>query len=311
MKEQQLELNDFRSIEHLEFFAREVVEGFITGLHQSPYHGFSVEFSEHQIYNPGESIKNVDWKLYGRTDRLYTKRYEEETNLRCHLILDSSSSMYFPLERIAIPEKPNKLLFSAISALALINLFKRQRDAVGLHLLGNKEVHTPARTTMQHHKMIHLELLQTLQMSQEVRKPVINLAEGLHQVAQMIEKRALLVIFSDLFEFAEHEAEWLDAIQHLKHQKHEIILFWTTDKKQERDLELEARPYRFVDMETGNSLKLNPVELSSAYRRQMEHFAGRLRLKCLQYRIELVETDVSEGYAQVLQRYLLKRKRMF
>lgn len=306
-----LDINDFRGLEHLEFLARQVVEGFITGLHKSPYHGFSVEFSEHRIYNPGESIKNIDWKLYGRTDRLYVKRYEEETNLRCRLVIDASSSMYFPQERLANTDMPNKILFSAISALAITNMLKTQRDAVGLQILGNREVSTPARTTFQHHKMMNLELYKTLQAPYLNVQPEVSLAEGLHHLAQSTEKRSLIVLFSDLFEFNESEDAILDAFQHLKHQNHEIILFWTTDKKQELEFDFEARPYRFVDMETGQKLKLNPAEAKEAYRQSMDAFKARLRLKCLQYKIDFIETDVSEGYFPVLQNYLLKRKKMY
>ena len=311
MEQAKIDIGNFRGLEHLEFFARQVVEGFITGLHKSPYHGFSVEFSEHRIYNPGESIRNIDWKLFGRTDRLYVKRYEEETNLRCNLVVDTSSSMYFPQEKIDDPQNPNKLLFAATASLALVNLLKKQRDAVGLHLFGNREVHTPTKTTLQHHKVINLELYKALQDSFLKRKPEVNLAEGLHRMAQASHKRSLIILFSDLFEFAENEDEILDAFQHLKHQNHEIIIFWTTDHQHELELDYESRPYRFVDMETGQELKLNPGETRKAYQKGVQEFRERLKLKCLQYRIDLVEADVSKGYFPVLQSYLLKRKKLF
>ncbi|MDZ7847020.1 MAG: DUF58 domain-containing protein [Owenweeksia sp.] len=160
--QEKIDLQQFREFENLEFFARQVVEGFITGMHKSPFHGFSVEFSEHRIYNPGESTKNIDWKLYGRTDRLYTKRYEEETNLRCRIVMDTSGSMFYPKERMLEVENPNKILFSIISSLALMNLFKKQRDAVGLSLFGNYQVQTEARSTFQHHKAINTEFWKVL-----------------------------------------------------------------------------------------------------------------------------------------------------
>lgn len=309
--QEKLDIQHFRDFESLEFFARQVVEGFITGMHKSPFHGFSVEFSEHRVYNPGESTKNIDWKLYGRTDRLYTKRYEEETNLRCRLVIDTSGSMYYPQERMTNLEKPNKILFSCIASLALMNLFKRQRDAVGLSLFGSRAQHTDARSTFQHHKAINTEFYQLLSKKQPEGEEKLSMVEALHQVANKIHKRSLIILFSDLFEMHDREEELLDALQHLKYNKHELIIFWTTDQKTELDFNFDERPYRFVDLESGESMKLNPEEVKERYTTAMEEFRKRIRLKCMQYQIDLVETDVAEGYHQVLQAYLLKRKRMF
>ncbi len=308
--ENTLDIQNFRDFESLELFARQVVEGFITGMHKSPFHGFSVEFSEHRIYNPGESTKNIDWKLYGRTDRLYTKRYEEETNLRARLVIDTSGSMFYPEGRMMDVQNPNKLLFSTVASLALMNLLKKQRDAVGLSLFGNHDTHTAARSTFQHHKLINTELFKVLseyQRQAETKKP---LAKALHEIAQKIHKRSLVILFSDLFEMQENEAEIFDALQHLKYNKHELVLFWTTDQSTEVDFGFSERPHRFVDMETGKVLKLNPNEIRDDYQREMEDFKKRLRVKCLQYKIDLVEADVARGYHPVLQGYLLKRKRM-
>ncbi len=306
-----LDIQHFRDFESLEFFARQVVEGFITGMHKSPFHGFSVEFSEHRIYNPGESTKNIDWKLYGRTDRLYTKRYEEETNLRCRLVIDGSGSMFYPQERMTQVENPNKVLFSCIASMALINLLKRQRDAVGLSLFGNYDVHTDARSTYQHHKVINTEFYKLLTEHKPSDQSKTDMVEALHLIANQIHKRSLIILFSDLFDMHEREEELFDALQHLKYNKHEMIIFWTTDQKTELEFEFEERPYRFVDLETGHSMKLNPAELKEKYSQSLAAFRERLRLKCLQYKIDLVETDVSAGYHSVLQSYLLKRKKMF
>lgn len=308
MQKEEIELRHFRQFENLEFFARQVVEGFITGMHKSPFHGFSVEFSEHRIYNPGESTRNIDWKLYARTDRLYTKRFEEETNLRCRLILDASGSMYYPKERLLDPENPNKFLFSVISSLALMNLFKRQRDAVGLSVFGQSGVQTDAKSTYQHHKAINTEFLRLLQMAKSTDPyPMI---ESLHLAANKIHKRSLIILFSDLFEMHDNEEQLFDALQHLKFNKHEVIVFWTTDKQTELDFEFTDKPYRFIDLETGEALKLNPTEIQGQYQDRIKSFRDRLRLKCLQYQIDLVEVDAGMGYYQVLQQYLLKRKRM-
>ena len=129
-----VDIKSINYLENLDFFAKQVVEGFITGLHKSPFHGFSVEFAEHRIYNQGESIKNVDWKLFARTDKMFVKRYVEETNLRCHLVIDSSSSMFFPFNK---KKSLDKLTFSILSSACLMNLFMRQRDAFGVTLFQN------------------------------------------------------------------------------------------------------------------------------------------------------------------------------
>lgn len=310
MKEETLDLQHYRDFENLEFFARQVVEGFITGLHKSPFHGFSVEFSEHRVYNPGESTKNIDWKLYGRTDRLYTKRYEEETNLRCRLIIDTSGSMYYPEERSGNVEKPNKFLFSSIASLALINLLKKQRDAVGLSFFGTYNLQTEAKSTYQHHKMISTEMYKALAGYDRKQVQKSGLAESLHQVAQKVHKRSLIILFSDLFEMMEDQEAIFDALQHLKYNKHELIIFWTTDESTELNFDFGEKPYRFMDMETGDTLKLNPAEVRKEYLKEMFAFREELELKCLQYKIDLVEVDVSKGYHAVLQAYLLKRKRM-
>lgn len=307
------DLQQYRDLEHLELYARQVVEGFITGLHKSPYHGFSVEFSEHRIYNPGESTRNIDWKLYGRTDRLYTKRYEEETNLRCYLVVDTSGSMFYPSDRLWNAQKPNKILFSAIAGMAVMQLMRKQRDAVGLSLFGSADVQTDTRSTMQHHKIIAAELNRVISTF-DPGKPVterLSMAENLHLLAERIHKRSLVLLFSDLFEMLENEEALFDALQHLKYQKHEIVLFWTTDWETELNFDFEERPYRFVDMESGSTVKMNPSEVKKHYRNEMEDFKKRLRIRCMQYRIDLVEADVSLGYYPVLQSYLMKRKRMF
>ncbi len=306
------DLEKYRDLEHLELYARQVVEGFITGLHKSPYHGFSVEFSEHRIYNPGESTKNIDWKLYGRTDRLYTKRYEEETNLRCHMIVDTSGSMFYPVDRLWSATEPNKILFSSVSAMAIMQLMRTQRDAVGLSLVGKGNVQTDARSTRQHHKALTVELNKVLSnFDKNKKEEEVSLADSLHVLAERIPKRSLVLLFSDLFEMNENEEKLFDALQHLKYNKHELVIFWTTDHQTELEFDFEERPYRFVDMEDGSVLKMNPAEVKKKYKQEIQSFTDRLRLKCLQHKIDLVEADVGLGYYPVLQNYLIKRKKMF
>lgn len=296
---------------HLEFVARQVVEGFITGLHKSPFHGFSVEFAEHRLYNKGESTKHMDWKLYGRTDKLFVKRYEEETNLRCQVIIDSSSSMYFPVDEKKQQEQQNKITFSAYCAAALIELLKRQRDAIGLSVFAEKlELHTPAKSSSVHNKMLNHELEKLIQYRAPAESKKTFAIEALHQIAEAIHKRSLVVIFSDMMDARNQSDELFSALQHLRHNKHEVILFHVVDRNKEIDFNFDNRPYRFIDLETGQELKVNPSEVKENYLKAISQFEKELKLHCSQYRIDFVEADINQGFEQVLMPYLLKRSRM-
>lgn len=299
-----------RPFTQLELIAKQVVEGFITGLHKSPFHGFSVEFAEHRLYNKGESTKHIDWKLYGRTDKLFIKRYEEETNLRCQLIIDDSSSMYFPLPD-GKEVKQNKITFSVYSAAAMIELLKRQRDAVGLSVFSETvEVHTPAKSSSLHHKMLYHELEKRIQPHDVHIHKKTAAIDALHEIAEGIHKRSLVMIFSDMMDSKANSDELFSALQHLKHKKHEVILFHVVDKKKEMEFDFDNRPYRFVDMETGEEIKLHPNEIKESYLTQMAEYKKELMLKCGQYKIDFVEADINLGFDQVLMPYLLKRTRM-
>ncbi len=295
---------------HLELIARQVVEGFITGLHKSPFHGFSVEFAEHRLYNKGESTKHIDWKLFGRTDKLFIKRYEEETNLRCHLIIDDSSSMYFPVMEEK-SSKLNKINFSVYAAAALIELLKRQRDAVGLSVFSDKiETHTPDKSSSLHHKMLYHELEKLIQPHNLKEHKKTSAIEALHQIAEAVHKRSLVIIFSDMMDSKANSEELFSALQHLKHNKHEVILFHVVDQQKELDFDFENRPYRFIDMETGEEVKLHPSEIKDTYQTSMTEYKKELMLKCGQYKIDFVEADINKGFDQVLMPYLLKRTKM-
>lgn len=304
---EQQQLQQFGS---LEFLAKQVVEGFITGLHKSPFHGFSVEFAEHQLYNSGESIKHIDWKLYGRSDKLFVKRFEEETNLRCQLVIDNSSSMYFPhREKLSI-DNPNKITFSIYAAAAIMQLLRRQRDAVGLSIFANEvEKHTQARSSTVHHKFLFNEMEKMLQPLPVGTQKNTHAAEALHFIAENIHKRSLVVIFSDMFESGNTD-EIFPALQHLRHNKHEVILFHVVDKNKEIGLEFENRPYRFVDLETGEEVRVQPREVKAEYLKAIHAFNHELKLRCGQYRIDLVEADINRGFRQVLLPYLLKREKL-
>jgi uncharacterized protein (DUF58 family) len=297
---------NIREFGNLEFLARQVVEGFITGLHKSPYHGFSVEFAEHRLYNKGESTRHIDWKLYARTDKLFVKRYEEETNLRCRIVIDNSSSMYFPLRKKVDFEKPNKILFSVYAAAALMNILKRQRDAVGLSLFAEDiQLHTPERTNTRHHRLLYHELEKLLEGYDPDQKQETFAVQALHQIAEQIHKRSLVVLFTDMFDAGMEDPEELfSALQHLKYNKHEVILFHVVDKKSEIDLDLENRPYKFVDLETGESVKLNPSEIRKEYVERIAQFEQELKMRCLQYKIDLVEVDINKGFE-------LKRQKLY
>lgn len=298
---------DVRQIENLELLAKQVVEGFIIGMHKSPFHGFSVEFAEHRLYNPGESTKDIDWKVYARSDKMFTKKYEEETNLRCQIIIDTSSSMYYPEQ---LPGKTlNKLQFSALAAACVMNLLKKQRDAFGLSVFDSDvRIHTKCRSATSHYRLL-LTYLDTLIQDSTLQKTTAT-AKALHQLADSINRRSLVIIFSDMLDDDDRQEDLFAALQHLKYAKHEVILFHVTDKKHEIDFEFENRPYLFVDLESGEEIKLQHNQVKELYVEKMQAYKEALKLKCLQYKIDFVEADINQGFDVVLQNYLVKRSKM-
>lgn len=280
-----------------------MVEGFITGLHKSPYHGFSVEFAEHRLYNDGESTRHIDWKVYARTDRLYSKRYEEETNLRCLIALDVSPSMFYPVE------SKSKIRFSIYAASALSYLLNRQRDAVGLCLFSDSiKTLTPVKSTP-----THLGKIFALLGNVSEEKPVASrtqVGQVLHEIAEKIHKRSLVVIFSDMFDGNENTDDLFKALQHLKHNKHEVIVFHVMDNQTELLFDFEDRPMEFVDLETNEKIKLNPGDVKQQYKLEAEKFHKSLKMRCNQYKIDFVEADVQSDFNTILQTYLIKRVKM-
>lgn len=296
-------------LSHLEILAKQVVEGFITGLHKSPFHGFSVEFAEHRLYNKGESTRHIDWKLFGRTDKLFVKRYEEETNLRCQIVIDNSSSMYYPESDNREIEKLNKIGFSVYAAAALILMLKKQSDAFGLSLFSDKiEVQTPAKSSLIHQKYIFSELEKLLETASKGHKTLA--VEALHGISESIHKRSLVIIFSDMMDNAHREDQLFQALNHLKHNKHEVILFHVTDKHSEIDFDLENRPYHFIDLETNEEIKLNPHQIREHYTKAVKAYKDKLKLRCGQYKIDFIEADIAKGFHNILMSYLLKRAAM-
>lgn len=289
----------------LELLAKQAVEGFITGMHKSPFHGFSVEFAEHRLYNKGESTKYIDWKLYARTDKLFVKRYEEETNLRCQLIMDTSSSMYFPIE------ENNKLSFSINAAAALIYLMRKQRDAVGISLFDEDiRLHTPCKSSLTHHRFLFSELEKLLFSYQKENKTSTNVIQALHSIAEQAHRRSLVIIFSDMLDDSSKQNEIFSALQHLRHNKHEVVLFHVADKNYETDFNFQNRPYTFIDMESGEEIKLNPNQVKEKIKGLAGERLRDLKLKCGMYHIDYVEADIERGFNQVLLQYLIKRQKM-
>lgn len=296
-----LKLSEINQFDNLGLIAKQLVDGFITGLHKSPYHGFSVEFAEHKLYNHGESTRHIDWKVFARTDRLYTKQYEEETNLRCHILVDNSASMHYPA-----PNK-DKLRFSVFGASALSYLLTQQRDAVGLSVFSNKiEDETQVKSTQSH---LNLLLGKLAKLSTQVPNTQTNISDVLHEIAEKIHRRSLVVIFSDMFQNADEDG-LLNALQHLKHNKHEVILFHVSDHESELNFEFEDRPYKFVDIETNEVVKVNPREVKKEYKSEMINFYQNLKIKCGLMKIDFVPVNTSDSFDKILGAYLIKRKRM-
>jgi uncharacterized protein (DUF58 family) len=296
-------VNDFGN---LEFLAQQIVTGFITGLHKSPFHGFSVEFAEHRLYNSGDAVRNIDWKLFARTDKFFVKRFEEETNLRCQIMMDASSSMYYPETGL------NKFQFSALAGAALILLLKKQRDAFGLTLFSEGiEFHAPAKSTLAHQKHIFNELENHLQIKPQQK--TTNMVANLHLIAEQIHKRSLVILFSDCLANTTSESQsedLFDAFQHLKYNKHEVIIFNIHEQKHEIDFDFENRPYLFMDQETNAQIKLNPTEIKVLYMEKMKAFKHNLALKCAQYKIDLIDASLEDGFYPVLNAWLIKRNKM-
>ena len=296
----------------LDFFARQVVEGFITGRHRSPLHGFSVEFSDYRQYNAGESTRNIDWRLYGRTDRLYVKQFQEETNLRCQLVVDHSASMLFPLEGQGDIEHPNKLTFSVYAAAVLVELLHRQRDAFGLTLLSDGiDRQTPCRSNAAHqqHLLAELDTLLAQQRPAANTPTTTNIAASLHLIAEQLHRRSLVVLFTDAFVDDRQRDDLFDALQHLRHNKHEVIIFHTFDRARELQLDYGSRPLRFVDLESGQVLRLQPSEVAQQYGDLMLRQQADLQQRAMQYRIDYVPVDVAQGFHQVILPFLLKRSK--
>ncbi|MFN0031747.1 MAG: DUF58 domain-containing protein [Flavobacteriales bacterium] len=308
----QIDRKQLQNLGRLELLAKQAVEGFITGLHKSPFHGFSVEFAEHRQYNTGESTRHMDWKLFARTEKLFTKKYEEETNLRCQILIDTSSSMYFPNGVSPEGTEFNKIKFAVYSTAALIELLKRQRDALGITLFSDKiDLHTRASSSGAHINYLFSELETLLETVGDNKQKKTVVTSTLHEVAENIHKRSLVIIFSDMMDNSDQADQLFAAMQHLRHNKHEVILFHVADGNKEIAFDFENRPYTFTDLENGDEIKVNPADIRETYLQRVKEFRQNLKVRCGQNRIDFVEANINEGFNPILMQYLIKRQKLF
>lgn len=304
----QNELNKAGGFKNLEHLAKQVVEGFISGMHKSPFHGFSAEFAEHKIYNQGESTKHIDWKLFAKTDKLYTKRFDDETNLRCHIILDNSSSMHYPILSNFSINNLNKIAFSALASASLMHILKRQRDAVGLSIYSDGyDFYAPEKGSERHHQMLLHQLEKTTEKKQKIKQTETYTL--LHQIAEKIHRRSLIFLFTDMFQTQTNEQKLFEALRHLKHNKHEVVLFHVFDSEKELIFNFDNKPKRFIDVETGQYINLYADSVKENYNKIVKEYFKQLKLKCLQYKIKYVQSNVNQGFNDVLTTYMIERQK--
>ena len=300
------QIEKISSFQHLELLANQVVEGFISGMHKSPFHGFSAEFAEHKVYNPGESTKHIDWKLFAKTDRLYTKRYEEETNLRCHLIIDNSSSMHYPKLKDGQLFYENKIGFSVLASAVLMNLLKKQRDAIGLSVYSDEyEYYAPEKGSDRHHRMI-LNQLESLLESQKQTKATDTVA-FLHQIAEKIQRRSMIVLFTDMFQNGNEEALFT-ALQHLKHNKHKVVLFHVIDQKTELNFDFDTTPRKFIDLESGEEINIFADSVKETYEASVTDYFKKVAITCAQNKIKYVPVAAGADFEKILTTYLVEKQ---
>lgn len=301
-------INEVGGFQHLELLAKQIVEGFISGMHKSPFHGFSSEFAEHKIYNQGESTKHIDWKLYAKTDKLYTKRYEEETNLRCHVIIDNSSSMHYPAVKNFSLAQLNKIGFSVLATACIMQLLKKQRDAVGLSIYSEEyDYYAPEKGSERHHQMLLNKLNEIASTLKEVKGT--ETYKYLHQIAEKIKRRSMICLFTDMFQPTTNNDELFEALRHLKYNKHEVILFHTFDKDKEWQFNYDNTPKRFIDVETGEYINLYADNIKGSYEKAVAEYFYNLKLKCSQYQIKYVEANINESFHKILTTYLIERQK--
>ncbi|MBE8725202.1 DUF58 domain-containing protein [Flavobacterium hungaricum] len=300
------EIEKVSSFQHLEMLANQVVEGFISGMHKSPFHGFSAEFSEHKVYNAGESTKHIDWKLFAKTDRLYTKRFEEETNMRCHIIVDNSSSMHYPELKSSQPFYEKKIGFAVLASAVLMNILKKQRDAVGLSVFSDSyEYYAPEKGSDRHHRMLLNKLEQLLEQP-KVKKSTDTITY-LHQIAEKMHRRSMIILFTDMFQSADDE-KLFNALQHLKHNKHKVVLFHVVDSKTELQFDFDNTPRKFIDLESGDEVSIFADNVKAEYEKRAEAYFKELALTCAKNQIKYVSVNVGDNFEKILTTYLVEKQ---
>ena len=300
------QIEKISSFQHLEMLANQIVEGFISGMHKSPFHGFSAEFAEHKVYNVGESTKHIDWKLFAKTDRLYTKKFEEDTNLRCHIIIDNSSSMHYPKLEETEDFFNSKIGFSVLASAVLMNILKKQRDAVGLSVFSDTyEYYAPDKGSDRHHRMV-LNALEQLLEKPKVQKNTDTIT-FLHQIAEKIHRRSMVLLFTDMFQSGDEEALF-DALQHLKHNKNKVILFHVVDNKTELNFDFDNAPRKFIDLETGDEINLFAENVKANYEKEVNNYFKKLALTCAQNKIKYIPVGVGADFEKILTTYLVEKQ---
>ncbi len=304
------ELRDKSLYNSIDFKTTQIVEGFMTGFHKSPFHGFSVEFAEHSLYNTGESTKHIDWRLYARTDKLFVKRFEEETNLRAMFVLDSSSSMFFPYKEFSKIEESNKFSFSIYACGVIMQILYKQRDAFGLSFVAeNIDYLSPIKTNLAHKQYLFTLLENKIKQDNKLSK-ITCLDKALHSLSEQIHRRSLFIIFTDLFSDSFSAEQLIDSLRHLKHNKHEVILFHVFDGDKEINLDYKQGYYRFIDVENKMELKITIEDIKKQYTQAIKDRLELIKSECNKLRVDFVAADINKGFDQILFPFLIKRSKL-
>ncbi|MCY4419097.1 MAG: DUF58 domain-containing protein [Cytophagales bacterium] len=299
-----MKLEEIRRYDNLSLIAKGLIEGFMTGLHRSPYRGFSVEYAEHKMYNPGESTRHIDWRVFQKTDRLYVKQYEEETNLRAYFLLDLSGSMYYP--------EPDwtKLRYAIYSISSLAYLLERQRDAIGLFGFAEKEeLRFPASTSFLHFRRL-LDALSPYLDRKRRRQEKTNSVSIFHRIAEELPRRSLVIMFTDVFVPPEDRKDWALALQHLKHQHREVILFHVREERSEIALSMESRMHLFQHAEGTERILIHPEEIRESYQKAILEAETWMTNCCGELKISFLPIRVDEDFDKVFLACLSKREKM-
>lgn len=299
--------NKYPNLQNFHLLAQQIVEGFISGMHKSPFHGFSSEFAEHKIFNTGDQTKNIDWKVFAKTEKLYLKKFDEETNMRCHIIIDNSTSMHYP-KNTKNQEQLTKIGFSALAAAVLTKLIKKQRDAVGLSIYSDQyEFYAPEKGSDRHHNLILNQLEQTAFKPESNSTKSTNTTKFLHQIAEKIHRRSLIILFTDMFQEGEN-TELFKALQHLKHNKHRVIVFHVYDQKTELSFDFDNAPKKFIDLESGEVINIHANQVKEEYEKAVKSYFQEIKKTCQQYKIQYAPIDISEKFEKIMTHYLAEKQ---